>query len=99
MNSSTQPDANGCELDEGKIVGCERVRSDRDSTALLDLVVGNARPDSLPFNVREFVPHDSRPRLALESCPDRCLQPQEADDRHFRDYPTGHAWGMQNRRV
>src|SRR5260221_7619207 len=35
------------------------------------------------------------PVWALESRPNRCLQPTKSDNRHFRDYPsTGHAADM-----
>src|SRR5437899_13053936 len=35
---NTQPNADGCELDEGQIVGCQLVISGRDTPTLLDLV-------------------------------------------------------------
>jgi hypothetical protein len=35
---STQPNADGCELDEGQIIGCQLVISSRDTPTLLDLV-------------------------------------------------------------
>ena len=35
---STQPNADGCELDEGQVVGCQLVISGRDTPTLLDLV-------------------------------------------------------------
>src|SRR5215469_15222550 len=35
---STQPNADGCELDEGQVIGCQLVISGRDTPTLLDLV-------------------------------------------------------------
>ena len=57
---------------EGQIVDRELIVSGRDTPTLLNLVevinTGNAtrlvrqkRPDGTPFEVREFIPHDSSP--------------------------------------